>query len=73
MMDCKKALASPEVDGDIAKGLDWLRAKGIAKATSQVNFFLKEMMSLVMLHHFRTAEYQKRVSLQYLNMKTRLA
>jgi len=30
MMDCKKALT--EVDGDISKAMDWLRAKGIAKA-----------------------------------------
>ena len=31
MMDCKKALT--EVDGDISKAIDWLRAKGIAKAS----------------------------------------
>eukprot|EP01041_Mallomonas_annulata_P008792 gene8792-18186_t len=30
MMDCKKALT--EVDGDITKAMDWLRAKGIAKS-----------------------------------------
>ena len=30
MMDCKKALA--ETDGDIEAAIDWLRAKGIAKA-----------------------------------------
>lgn len=30
MMDCKKALT--EVDGDMNKAVDWLRAKGIAKA-----------------------------------------
>ena len=30
MMDCKKALA--ENDGDIEAAIDWLRAKGIAKA-----------------------------------------
>jgi elongation factor Ts len=35
MMECKKALSDPEVNGNIQKGVDWLRAKGIAKATSQ--------------------------------------
>jgi hypothetical protein len=35
MMECKKALSDPEVNGNIQKGIDWLRAKGIAKATSQ--------------------------------------
>ena len=30
MMDCKKALA--ETDGDMEAAIDWLRAKGIAKA-----------------------------------------
>ncbi len=33
MMDCKKALS--ESDGDIAKAIDWLREKGIAKATKK--------------------------------------
>ena len=32
MMDCKKALASPEVAGDLAKAIDWLRAKGTISA-----------------------------------------
>lgn len=32
MMDCKKALSDPTVNGDIEKAFDWLRAKGIAKA-----------------------------------------
>jgi len=32
MMDCKKALI--EVDGDILKAMDWLRAKGIAKSNN---------------------------------------
>jgi hypothetical protein len=36
MMECKKALSDSEVNGDINKAMDWLRAKGIAKATSQV-------------------------------------
>ena len=30
MMDCKKALT--ECEGDIAKAVDWLREKGIAKS-----------------------------------------
>jgi elongation factor Ts len=34
MMDCKKALSSPDVDGDMTKAMDWLRAKGIARAAS---------------------------------------
>lgn len=33
MMDCKKALA--ETDGNIEKAMDWLREKGIAKATKK--------------------------------------
>ena len=36
MMDCKKALADATVNGDINKAMDWLRSKGIARATSQV-------------------------------------
>lgn len=35
MMDCKKALMADEVNGDISKAMDWLRAKGIAKASNQ--------------------------------------
>jgi elongation factor Ts len=34
LMDCKAALKNPTVQGDLQKALDWLRAKGIAKATS---------------------------------------
>ena len=37
MMECKKALTDPEVDGDIAKAMDWLRKKGIARATNKAN------------------------------------
>lgn len=33
MMDCKNALQSPEVAGDIEKAVAWLRAKGLAKIT----------------------------------------
>ena len=34
MMDCKKALSQAEVAGDLSKAMDWLRAKGIARAAS---------------------------------------
>lgn len=37
MMDCKKALAAPEVEGSIDKAMDWLRAKGMAKARSNAD------------------------------------
>ena len=33
MMDCKKALT--ETDGDVAKAIDWLREKGIAKSAKK--------------------------------------
>lgn len=35
MMDCKKALGASDVNGDMAKAVDWLRAKGIARAANQ--------------------------------------
>ncbi len=35
MMDCKKALTA--VDGDMAKAIDWLREKGIAKAEKKAS------------------------------------
>ena len=34
MMDCKKALLCETVQGDLNKAMDWLRAKGIAKANN---------------------------------------
>jgi len=34
MMDCKKALSEESVQGDMNKAVDWLRKKGIARATS---------------------------------------
>lgn len=34
MMDCKKALTA--VDGDVAKAIDYLREKGIAKAEKKL-------------------------------------
>jgi translation elongation factor EF-Ts len=41
MMDCKKALQAPDVCGDMVKAMDWLRAKGIAKATSSADRFVE--------------------------------
>ena len=32
LMDCKAALSHESVQGDLQKAMDWLRAKGIAKA-----------------------------------------
>ena len=34
MLECKKALASEDVNGDLQKALDWLRAKGKARAAN---------------------------------------
>lgn len=36
MMECKKALSSPEVNNDIEKAREWLRKHGSAKASSKV-------------------------------------
>ncbi len=36
MMDCKKALMADGVNGDMAKAIDYLRKKGLAKAQSSV-------------------------------------
>ena len=41
MMDCKKALT--ECDGDIAKSIDWLREKGIAKAARRTTVSLQKV------------------------------
>jgi elongation factor Ts len=37
MMDCKKALAAEDVKGDLQKAMDWLRAKGKARAASNAD------------------------------------
>ena len=37
MMDCKNALSSPEVNGDITKAMDWLRAKGKSRAINNAD------------------------------------
>ena len=36
MMECKRALASPGVDGDVARATEWLRKHGSAKVLSKV-------------------------------------
>ncbi|MDD6468076.1 MAG: translation elongation factor Ts [Erysipelotrichaceae bacterium] len=45
MMDCKKALT--ECDGDMAKAIDWLREKGIAKAAKKSGRIAAEGLSKV--------------------------
>lgn len=45
MMDCKKALT--ECDGDMAKSIDWLREKGIAKAAKKNDRIAAEGLSRV--------------------------
>lgn len=45
MMDCKKALT--ECDGDMAKAIDWLREKGIAKAAKKSDRIAAEGLSRV--------------------------
>lgn len=45
MMDCKKALT--ECDGDMAKAIDWLREKGIAKAAKKADRIAAEGLSRV--------------------------
>lgn len=36
MMECKKALSSPEVEGDLQKAMEWLRKHGTQKASAKV-------------------------------------
>lgn len=36
MVECKKALSDPEVDGDLIKAVEWLRKNGSAKAASKL-------------------------------------
>ena len=47
MMDCKKALT--ETDGDIAKAIDWLRQKGISKASKKADRIAAEGLSKVVI------------------------
>ena len=36
MVECKRALSDPDVDGDLAKAAEWLRKHGSAKAASKL-------------------------------------
>ena len=45
MMDCKKALT--ECEGDIAKAVDWLREKGIAKSAKKEGRIAAEVETLL--------------------------
>lgn len=45
MMDCKKALSA--TDGDMAKAIDWLREKGIAKAEKKADRVAAEGLTRV--------------------------
>ena len=47
MMDCKKALT--ECDGDMAKAVDWLREKGIAKAAKKASRIAAEGLGKVVV------------------------
>lgn len=42
MMECKKALSAEGVNGDIRLAMDWLRAKGIARASANADRVSKE-------------------------------
>ena len=47
MMDCKNALN--ETNGDMAKAIDWLREKGIAKSLKKANRIAAEGLSKVVV------------------------
>jgi elongation factor Ts len=49
MMDCKKALE--ETGGDMAKAVEWLRTRGIAKADKRADRVAKEGRVQVYSHH----------------------
>ncbi len=49
MMDCKKALQDEAVLGDVDKAVDWLRAKGMAKATKNADREAKEGLISIMM------------------------
>ena len=48
MMDCKKALT--ECNGDMAKAVDWLREKGIAKAEKKASRIAAEGLADVVIN-----------------------
>ncbi|MEA5018630.1 MAG: translation elongation factor Ts [Erysipelotrichaceae bacterium] len=53
MMDCKKALQ--ECDGDVARAVDWLREKGIAKAAKKAGRIAAEGLTRVLVSGNRAA------------------
>ncbi|MEA5026289.1 MAG: translation elongation factor Ts [Erysipelotrichaceae bacterium] len=53
MMDCKKALQ--ECEGDIARSIDWLREKGIAKAAKKAGRIAAEGLTRVLVDGNRAA------------------
>ena len=69
MMDCKKALT--ECDGDIAKSIDWLREKGIAKAAKKNDRIAAEGLTRVGVERQHRSYFRgktlKRTSLQRTN------
>ncbi|MFN3636682.1 MAG: hypothetical protein ACK4UZ_13220, partial [Rhizobium rhizophilum] len=58
MMDCKKALI--ENDGDVEAAIDWLRAKGIAKADKKSGRTAAE--GLIGINGAGTSAYQVRAT-----------
>lgn len=46
MMECKKALMDEEVNGDVTKAMDYLRAKGIAKASNNTRVAAEGLIGL---------------------------
>lgn len=57
LMDCKHALASPDVNGDIDAAIDWLRKKGIAKASSRGGEASEGLIVLSNYPHNNTSKY----------------
>lgn len=65
MMECKKALMSDEVGGDISKAMDWLRAKGIAKASAQVRIVQMQIIYVSLVTHFIPCMCLKLCNVEY--------
>ena len=49
ILDCKNALLASDVNGDISKAMDWLRAKGIARASNQVCRRMSLIITLMLI------------------------
>jgi elongation factor Ts len=64
MMDCKSALAAADVQGDLEKALAWLRAKGIAKVTSNSRATKEGLIGVF------TSEDKKTLALVEVNCET---